>query len=227
MLKSLIIVWLRIPKKYLVSLLLFVFAIVGERLFDFYFMDAKFLDWPKVKPVLIWSGIILGSYFFLAIIYCSLKTITELQTQIASSHQKLSEKQVVPLIDSKKTLPDRYISVGTFKTKELEVDIRAEIILEEQIKPDIENFLERIGTGNPYCPNCSRPLDEWKLDWMANFAQIGYKCPPCNTQREGDALDLLNDVYGLIRSNYAYYWNIYSEKIHQLTGGKPQDYIIK
>ncbi len=223
MLKSLKIVWLRIPKKYLVSLLVSVLVIVGERLFDFYFMDTKFLDWLKVKPVLIWSGIVLGSYFFLAIIYYSLKTITELQIQIDEFNQKSSEKQVVPLIDSKKTLPYSYISVGTFKTKELEVDIKAEIILEEQIKPDIENFLNRIDTGNPYCPKCSRPLDEWR----ASFAQIGYKCPSCNTQRKGNTLDLLNDVYGLIRSNYAYYWNIYSEKIHQLTGGKPQDYLIK
>jgi len=53
MLKSLILVWLRIPKKYLVSSLLFILSIMGERLFDFYFMNAKFLDWPKVKPILI------------------------------------------------------------------------------------------------------------------------------------------------------------------------------
>jgi hypothetical protein len=227
MLKSLIIVWLRIPKKCLVSFLLFVLAIVGERLFDFYFVDAKFLGWPKVKPVLIWSGIVLGSYFFLAIIYYSLKTITELQTQIARSHQKLSENQVIPLIDSKRTLPYRYISIGTFKTKELGVDIQAKIILEEKIKPDIENFLERINTGNPYCPKCSRPLDEWRSNWETKFDRIGYKCPSCNTQRAGDTMDLLNDICGLIRPNYDYFWDIYSKKIHQLTGGKPQDYLIK
>lgn len=227
MLKNLIIVWSRIHKKKLFFVLSIVLIILANRLFDSYFMDAKFLDWPKFKPVLIWSGIVLGSYFFLAIIYYSLKTITELQTQIDQFNQKSSEKQVIPLIDSKKKLPYRDISVGTFKTKELEVEIMAKIVLEEQIKPDIENFLERIYTGDPYCPKCSRTLDDWKSNWMANFAQIGYKCPSCNTQREGDTLDLLNDVYGLIRSKYAYYWNIYSEKIHELTGGKPQDYIIK
>lgn len=227
MLKSLIIVWSRIHKKKLFFVLSIVLIILVERLFDFCFMDAKFLDWPKFKPVLIWSGIVLGSYFLLAIIYYSLKTITELQTQIDKFNQKSSEKQVVPLIDSKKTFPYRYISVGTFKTNELEVDIQAKAILEEQIKPDIENFLNRIDTGNPYCPKCSHPLDEWKLGWMANFAQIGYKCPSCNTQREVNTCDLLNDVYGKIRSNYDYFWDIYSKKIHQLTGGKPQDYIIK
>lgn len=223
MLKSLIIVWLRIPKKYLVSLLGFILPVVVERFFDYCFMDAKLLDWQKVKPVLIWSGIVLGYYFFLVIIYYSLKTITELQTQINKFNQKSSEKQVIPLIDSKKKLPVHAISVGIFKTKELEVEIMAKIILEEQIKPDIENFLNRIDTGNPYCPNCLRPLVEWKSGMMT----IGYKCPSCNTQREGNTLDLLNDVYGKIRSNYNYFWDIYSKKIHQLTGGKPQDYIIK
>lgn len=223
MLKNLIIVWSRIHKKKLFFVLSIVLIILANRLFDSYFMDAKFLDWPKFKPVLIWSGIVLGSYFFLAIIYYSLKTITELQTQIDQFNQKSSEKQVIPLIDSKKTLPYRDISVGTFKTKELEVAILAKIVLEEQIKPDIENFLNRIDTGNPYCPNCLRPLDEWKLGGMT----IGYKCPSCNTQREVNTWDLLNDVYGKIRSNYDYFWDIYSKKIHQLTGGKPQDYIIK
>jgi hypothetical protein len=142
------------------------------------------------------------------IIYFSLKTITELQIQIDQFNQKPSEKQTI----LKKALPYRDMSVGTFKTSDIEVDIQAKIILEEQIKPDIENFLKRIDIGNPYCPKCSRPLDEWKSNWEANFAQIGYKCSSCNTQREGDTLALLYDIHGLIRSDYDSYWNIYSKK---------------
>lgn len=155
--------------------------------------------------------------------------IKEAIKRIDNTYKKYASQKIQvgkEIVESKKTLPYRQVSLGTLGSKELDVDIQAEIELEDQIQPDIENFLKRIGIGVPYCPKCSRPLEELRTTWMADFAQIGYECKSCNTQKMSERKDLLKDVYALIRSNYGYYWDIYSKKVQQLTNGKPHEYTV-
>jgi hypothetical protein len=163
--------------------------------------------------------------------------IEEAIEKIINTYKKYATQKIVPYVqknslekevavEAKKVLPNRQVSIGTLRTKELAVSMQAEIILEEQIRPDIENFLKRIDIGEPYCPECSRPLEELKTSWMADYAQIGYKCLSCNTQRTGTRIDLLKDVVALIRSRYDYYWDIYSKKIQLLTNGNPHEYTV-
>jgi len=126
----------------------------------------------------------------------------------------------------KKILPYNEIVIGTYKTEILCSDIRAKIFLNESLKPNVDVFLERIHEGDPFCSQCSRPLDDWNASYMADFAQIGYKCKTCNTQIEGDWKALRNIIKGEVRKNYDKYWLGYKTQIDELTGGKPEEYEI-
>jgi len=128
--------------------------------------------------------------------------------------------------DAKKKLPVSKITIGTYKERSLAVDILAVVILEEKSKPGVEMFLKRIELGEPYCPNCLRPLDAIRASWMADGVQIGYRCSKCNTKREGTELDLYKDVEGEVRRNFETYWQTYTEAIHRLTGGKPGEFRV-
>ncbi len=123
-----------------------------------------------------------------------------------------------------KVLPYSYVKIGEYSTDNLSADILAKIILGENTKPDISLFLERINIDRPYCPRCSRPLDYWNASWMADGGQIGYKCLKCDTQREGDKYSVLNDAKAEVRKDFDNYWEIYENKIFQLTDGEPQKY---
>ena len=228
MIRSFKIVWLKIPKKKAASLAIFFGSILVKGLFDRFFSDnSNLFDCSKIVLATGCGVLLIFIYFLVSFIYFSLRTISQLQTQITHPQQNPSINQSVSITKSKKVLPYRQISIGSLKTDKMAVDIQAKIVLEEQVKPDIENFMTRIDLGNPYCPERSRPLDEWKTDWMANFSQIGYKCLNCHTQRKGDGLAVLYDVYALIRSNYDHYWNVYAENVKQMTGGNPSEFSIK
>lgn len=125
---------------------------------------------------------------------------------------------------SKKMLPYSDITIGNYKTQDISVDIRAKIILGELNKPSVDIFLDRVKKGDPFCPQCSRPMDYWKLSWMANFAQIGYQCLNCKIQHKGDYEDVFNDIKGEVRKNYDSYWLIYMNEIDKLIKGKPEDF---
>ncbi|MDI7261584.1 MAG: hypothetical protein QME90_16920 [Thermodesulfobacteriota bacterium] len=128
--------------------------------------------------------------------------------------------------DRRKALPYDYVTVGTYKIEHLAVDIRAKIVLDEITQPSIDLFLERISTGNPYCPHCQRPLDEDHLDWMGDFAQIGYTCSECQTKIKRDRMELWNDVQGEVRKRFGVYYETYKSQVHKLTKGKPDKYKI-
>jgi len=99
--------------------------------------------------------------------------------------------------------------------------------LNETTQPSIDIFLDRVSTGNPYCPNCQRPLDEDRLDWMGDFEQIGYTCSECRTKIQRDRIQLLNDVQGEIRKRFGFYYDGYKFQVHKLTNGKPHKYKIE
>lgn len=127
--------------------------------------------------------------------------------------------------DRRKTLPQREVVLGRFtKDERLVLDICAEILLGEEAPPKVELFLRRLRLGRPYCPRCLRPLDEWRAGWMADFGQIGYRCPRCGTEIEGDEADLAADVDGAVRRDFPDYWRRYQTEIRRLTRGKPHKY---
>lgn len=127
--------------------------------------------------------------------------------------------------DKRKTLPQREVVLGRFaKDERLLADICAEIVLGETRPPAVELFLRRLDLGRPYCPRCSRPLETWRAGWMADFAQIGYRCPRCTTEIEGDDGEILDDIRGTVRREYPQYRSRYQQEIRQLTGGRPQKY---
>jgi len=100
------------------------------------------------------------------------------------------------------------------------VDVCAEIVLGETSVADVELFLRRVRPGQPSCPGCSRPLEHWTGDWMADYAQLGYRCRSCSIQISGSYSLLLDDVRGDVRRRFHEYWTRYQEAIRLLTRGK-------
>ncbi|MBK7378981.1 MAG: hypothetical protein IPJ03_08210 [Ignavibacteriales bacterium] len=156
--------------------------------------------------ILLIVGYVIGSF----------RAVQKLITQSNKSSSVLEKKQ----------LPHRYISIGTFATRHLSSDIRANIFLNEKIKPSIDSFLDRVYEGEPFCTICLRPLDKWNASYMADFAQIGYKCPSCKTEIKGDWEDLRKSIKGDVRSKYAEYWEKYKKQIYELTNGNPDGYTL-
>ena len=121
-------------------------------------------------------------------------------------------------------LPSDSVVIGTLEMDTLATDIRAKIILNDNIKPDIDIFLDRIQRISPYCPKCNRPLETKRASWMADGVQIGYLCKNCKTEYEGTYSDVFSEVLGEVRRNYDKYWNVYQDKIQKLTKGNPERY---
>lgn len=125
--------------------------------------------------------------------------------------------------DRRKLLPYREVVIGTYSIPDLKVDIRAEIVLVNDVRPDLENFLDRISMGRPYCPHCSCSLSElYEVEGIVETQY--YKCKKCGTEIEKTDPDIYKEIYGLIRKNYDKYWSIYQQKISKITKGKPAEY---
>lgn len=150
----------------------------------------------------------------------SFRSVRELLTiKNSISKNSSNDSQII-----KKKLPYSEVTIGNYKTQDICADIRAKIILDESHQPAVDLFLDRIRKGEPFCPECSRPMDYWKATWMADFAQIGYQCFNCDIKHKGNYEDLLNDIKGEVRKNYEKYWDIYKGENNKLTKGNPEDY---
>ncbi len=156
------------------------------------------------------TSIIIGSMRSIKIMLNGKKTIDD-NSQIVNKSNKI-------------ILPYSEITIGSYTTKDLCADIRAKIILDESNKPSIDIFLDRIRKGDPFCPNCLRPMDYLRASWMADGVQIGYQCKNCGIQHKGDFEDVLNDIKGEVRRNYENYWNTYKTEFDKLIKSNPIDY---
>jgi uncharacterized protein YneF (UPF0154 family) len=125
---------------------------------------------------------------------------------------------------TKPKVPHKEITIGTYRKIFLSSDIRAEILITEKIKPSVDDFLDRIREGDPFCSQCSRPLDILNANYLANFAQIGYKCTNCETQIKGNWEDLRKGIKGEVRKNYDSYWQEYKKQIQEFTNGKSEEF---
>jgi hypothetical protein len=125
--------------------------------------------------------------------------------------------------DRRKELPECDVVIGRHHKTDLGVDICARIVLGEAVPPPPEIFLRRLYLGDPFCLRCLRPLDRWNTSWMADSAQIGYKCPSCGTEIEGDVSSQLDDAKGHVRRDLEAYWRRYREEIDKLIGGRKQE----
>jgi len=126
----------------------------------------------------------------------------------------------------KEVLPYSSISLDTFLSDYLCVDIQAKIVLGETIDPSVDIFLERVQIGDPFCPKCNTPLDIKRASWMADGVQTGYLCKKCNTEDNRDYFELLRDVKGFVRSNFSSMWALYTKKIADLTGNRQDKYCL-
>lgn len=126
--------------------------------------------------------------------------------------------------DRRKVVPYSEVRVGTYVTDRLKVDILAAIVLSDPAQPDVNLFLKRLTIEKPYCARCARPLDELRLSWKVDFAQVGYNCPNCQTEITKDPSDLRKDVHAEVRRAYDSYWRTYRDAIVALTKGKPHKY---
>jgi hypothetical protein len=128
--------------------------------------------------------------------------------------------------DRRESLPYSHVVIGTLKRGVLAVDVRAEVFLEEKIRPPIGIFADRVSLDDPYCPKCSRPLAPLHASWMADGVQIGYQCRSCLTEIRGTRSDVLSEARGEIRRNYEKYWQNYQNAIQELTGGEPHKFRV-
>lgn len=135
-----------------------------------------------------------------------------------------SQTQAGTQNDNLKELPHSRVTIGDISEGVLSVGIRARIVLLENSQPDVDSFLNRIDIGDPYCSNCSKPLDIKRASWMADGVQIGYKCVDCQTENDRDYFYVLKSAKREVRSNYDSYWSKYQEEINALSGGHPEKY---
>ena len=126
--------------------------------------------------------------------------------------------------DRRKVLPYSEGVIGTHSVERLNVAIFAKIFLLETVRPPVDEFLARLRLGDPYCCECSRPLDLWRASWMANGIQIGYKCPNCGSEIKKDWPALSKEVSATVRKAYDSYWSNYQKEIMALTQSKPHKY---
>lgn len=208
----------RIPQKGIASILSPFAGVLADRFSEAYVSQSPLVGWPRILPVLIWTGAFFGVYFLGAFIYQAIKLAADLNAQ--------TQRNPKSFPDPRKKLPVSEVSIGTFKDTVLAIDILAKIILEERTKPSAEVFLKRIVLERPYCPTCSRTLDETHASWVAYGIQTGFQCSKCQTEREGVMSDIYRDVEGEVRRNFGVYWQTYIRAIDQLTGGKPHDFRV-
>jgi hypothetical protein len=223
MIKGLKIIWERIPKKAILYIVGLFCGVLSDRLYDLFVLDLPFLGLPRLISVAIWTIAILIAYFLSAIIFLGIKIIGEMSSN--TSHSQSVSGTVTPTVQKKIKLPHSQVSIGTLKTNLLAVDILADVKLEERIQPDVQNFLNRLHLGDPFCPKCSRPLEKWNAGWQADFAQIGYTCSACNTEIRGDRDFFLGEVHAQVRPKYDEYWKTYKKKFDELTGGHPEGFL--
>ncbi|MGO9691815.1 MAG: hypothetical protein ACLP2X_25210, partial [Syntrophobacteraceae bacterium] len=202
-------IWFKIPKKFLATLFCIILSIFLKHGFDVYFSGAKLLSWPKLIPIIELVCPLLFLYFIGFFIYRSLQLISS-----------KSELKIV--------LPYSHVSIGKYTTVDdhITVDIQAKIMLNDKVQPDIQNFLNRLALGDPYCHSCNRPIDMKPFNPIRLPGYNFHQCSPCNWRRNGTWFDLRNDVYAKIRSDYGHYWEVYQAKIREMTGGKPDAYTL-
>lgn len=126
--------------------------------------------------------------------------------------------------DRRKVLPYPEVVIGTYSAHGLKVAILANVVLSETGHPPVDQFLERLRIGEPYCAKCSRPLDLLRASWMADGVQIGYNCPDCGIEIRKDKLAIRKEVFAEVRRAYDFYRSNYREAIMALTRGKPRKY---
>jgi hypothetical protein len=203
MFESLKLIWSKIPKKWITTLFLVALSILSKHGFDVYFTNAPLLSWPKLLPLIEVSCTFLVIYYMCSFICISLWLISK-RTEL------------------KKVLPYEHVSIGKYSTtdKRIDVDIQAKIMLNDKVQPDIQNFLNRIALGDPYCHKCSRPID------MLTFKAGAFRCAACNWEKDGGWSDLKKGVHAKIRSDYDHYWEVYQARIREMTGGKPEAFTL-
>lgn len=127
-------------------------------------------------------------------------------------------------VKQKKILSVNQVNIGQYKDENLAVAIIAEINLTDEIQPNIEDFIKRVSIGEPFCPQCLRPLDIYHTSWQVDGSPDGFQCEECNTKRQGLKSDIIKDIIKEIRFNYKEYYEKYHSEIDKLTKGKPQQY---
>jgi len=130
-----------------------------------------------------------------------------------------------PPEDRRQTLPYKEVIIGTYVIKDLaNVSIKANILLIEQTKPNVDIFVQRISISEPYCKKCEEPMVPLVVEVMLTGKQIGYQCEKHNIKIKKIKADILNEVIGEVRRNYNRYWEKYKDEISALTNGDPKKF---
>lgn len=137
------------------------------------------------------------------------RAIAEQRTEIIINRPKPASK-VLPLV-----LPDT-VNIGNFTDKILSVDIQAKVVVGEVAKPETDTFLQRVSYGEPFCSNCSRPLQTNNSGAWSHDDIDAYSCDKCKEKWTGDGYDVLVEIKGEVRRNYDQYYQVYQEKIESL-----------
>jgi hypothetical protein len=222
---SIKLIWSRIPKKRVSSIVTFVVGYFAKLLLDLFLHDEPFKLSEQAIPALTGSAVLLVMYFVCAFVYYSIRMVSELKEKAEAVTIESETKE--PSRPTKTPLPDSKVVIGTLKKESLFADIEAKIVLQENGKPDIENFLTRITMGKPYCPKCLRPMDDIAADWRSlDTSPVGYYCVNCKTNSRGHYDYIVKDGQALVRKDYETYWKVYQSKIDELTNGERQRFTI-
>lgn len=166
-----------------------------------------------VQANLLWYLAVIGALVILGLVLGSIKALRRMQ-------------QIHPRGEHNKVLPDRRVSIGTYCSSNLCVDVQADIVLGENARPSPDVFLRRIHPGDPYCSVCQGTARVKRASWLADGRPIGYECRECGWVENLAPPDLSHNVDGFVRKNFRSLWETYSSTIVELTDGHPDDYVV-
>jgi hypothetical protein len=220
MLKAFKIIFKNIPKFFAYLILAILIAEPVKLLIAKYLMNQPLnISLTNLKNIIYITLVVSIIAFF----WSSLKTVKLLILNTEKSND--SYKKMIT-IEGKRILQYSKVKIGEYSCNNLKLDILAKINLDNEVKPEIPLFLERIIIGDPYCPLCSSNLDYLRASWKADYVQIGYKCKNCQAEIEKDRQDLINDAKAEVRKNFDEVWVLYCNEIKRITKGKPHKYVL-
>ena len=226
MLIALKLIWKRIPKKIVATIVIIPASYAANRFFDYLFFDKPLLALSKIYEPLIWIAGGLIIYFIVFFILSSLREISEL-------HKKEPQKSIAEIdkaIDKskKKEIPSR------FELQSLNYDpFEVKVFVTRKWRPNsyppgVEDFIRKLDFSHVYCGKC-------KCDFFVEYGQHTrrYTCTNSDCENdprytEGDLLMISQkieaDFKGELRRNFEKYWGKYKKLYLDFTKNKPEEF---
>ena len=225
MLNALKLIWKRIPKKIVATIIIIPASYAANRFFDYLFYDKPFLAFSKIYEPLIWITAGLLIYFIFFTVLSSLRIISKLLKK--EPNKPIAEIDKTNKTSKKKEMPSR------FELERLNyIAMESTVFINRKWWPDsnppgIEDFLSELDFSDIYCGQC-------KSEFLVIRAPVDlYECPNSNcinkkTFIEEEVFNISKraqaEFKGKLRRNFEKYWEKYKKLYLDFTKNKPEEF---